>query len=175
MTDAPEADPPTPTVMMVEVINHNDFAINDMWNGVPVTFPKEEDGNFTAVAVSPEIALHCFGYPGELHDRALHMARRYGWSGRDYLKPEGLGDGPPRYEVLASRIEIKPIYYDLVRRNPNDPIPLDTGNEADDRPALDAEPDTTTKVGKRKSRTARPRADRHRTDRQGAAIKLGAR
>jgi len=169
MTDAPEADRPIPTVMMVEVINHNDFLIPGMFNGIPTDFPPE-----VAVAVSPEIAMHCFGYPGDLPERALHMAKRYGWSGRDYLKPEGLGDGPPRYEVLASRVEIKPIYYDLVRRNPNDPIPLDTGNEADDRPALNAEPDTTTRVGRRKSR-AKPRADRHRAGREGATIKLGAR
>ncbi len=167
MTDALEADRPTPTVMMVEAINHNDFVIRDMFNGVPVTFPPD-----VAVPVSPEVALHCFGYPGELHDRALHMAKRYGWSGRDYLKPEGLGDGPPRYEVLASKIEIRPIYYDLVRRSPNDPILLDTGDEADDRPTPQAEADTGTKVGKR--RKAKPRADRPRRD-NARAMKLGAR
>ncbi len=78
MTDTLEADRPTPTVMMVEVINHNDFTINDMWNGVPVNFPGHKDGEpGTAVPVSPEIALHCFGYPGELSDRALHMV----WEG----------------------------------------------------------------------------------------------
>ncbi len=164
-----EADRPTPTVQMVEVINHNTFTINDMFNGVPVNFPPEQ-----RVDTSPEVAAHCFGYPGELHDRALHMAKRYGWSGKDYLKPEGLGDGEPRYVTLSSKVEIKPIYYDLVRRDPNDPIPLDTGDEADDRPQPIDESDTTTRVGKRK-KTARPRADRHRTSREGAAIKLGAR
>jgi hypothetical protein len=156
--EQPEADRPTPTVMMVEVINHNDFNISDMFNGIPVGFPKE-----TPVPVSPEIALHCFGYPGELTDRALHMAKRYGWSGREYLKPEGLGGGPPLYEVLASKIEIRPIYYDLVRRNPNDPILLDTGNEEDDRPTVTEEADTITRVGRRKK--AKPRVDRQRVGR----------
>ena len=154
--DAPEADRPTPAIAMVSVTNRiEEFDIKDMFNGVPVNFPRN-----VAVDVSPEIALHCFGWPGELHDRALHMAKRYGWSGRDYLKPEGLGDGPPRYEVLASKIEIKPIYYDLVRRNPNDPIPLDTGNEDDDRPTPQMEADTTTKVGKRRKSKARQRGSR---------------
>jgi hypothetical protein len=168
MTDTPEADRPTPTVQMVAITNHNDFLIRDMFNGIPVNFPIG-----VPVDVSPEIALHCFGWPGELHDRALHMAKRYGWSGRDYLKPEGLGDGPPRYEVLASKIEIRPIYYDLVRRNPNDPIPLDTGDEADDRPDPRAEADTSTKVGKHKRR-AKARTDRHRTGGR-EAVKLGSR
>jgi hypothetical protein len=161
MTEALEADRPTPAIMMVSVINRNTFTINDMFNGIPVVFPPEK-----SVDVSPEIALHCFGYPGELADRALHMAKRYGWSGKDYLMPEGLGDGEPRYVTLASKIEITPIYYDLVRRNPNDPIPLDTGNEEDDRPAVTEEADTTTRVGKR--RKAKPRADRHRTGRETA-------
>src|SRR5229473_2508533 len=163
----PEADRPSPAVMMVEVINHNEFLINDMFNGVPIRFPPE-----VRVDVTAEQATHCFGYPGELQDRALHMAKRYGWSGRDYLKPEGLGDGPPRYEVLASKIELRPIFYDLVRRNPNDPIPVDLGNEADDRPTPQAEADTGTKVGKR--RKAKPRADRPRRD-DTRAMKLGSR
>ncbi len=154
----PEADRPSPAVMMVEVINHNDFIINDMFNGVPIRFPPE-----TRVDVTAEQATHCFGYPGELQDRALHMAKRYGWSGRDYLKPEGLGDGPPRYQILAEKIELRPIFYDLVRRNPNDPIPLDTGNEEDDQPNPPPEGDPTTKVGRRKR--AKPRTDRQRVDR----------
>src|SRR5260370_36535315 len=104
MTAILEADRPTPTVQMVAVTKRNDFLIRDMFNGVPVNFPQD-----VAVDVSPEIALHCFGWPGELHDRALHMAKRYGWAGRGYLKPEGLGDGPPRYEGAASKVESQPI------------------------------------------------------------------
>jgi len=41
METEPEADRPTPAVMMISVINHNDFTIRDMFNGIPVEFPPE--------------------------------------------------------------------------------------------------------------------------------------
>ena len=157
----PEADRPSPAVSMIEVINHNDFLINDMFNGIPIRFaPKER------VDVSVEIAMHCFGYPGELADRGQHMARRYGWAGRNYLAPENDPNAEPLWMTLASKIELRPIFYDLVRRNPNDPIPVDLGSEEDDRPNPPPEGDPTTKVGRRKR--AKPRTDRQRVGRATA-------
>jgi hypothetical protein len=164
----PQADPPTPAVMMLEVTNNNDFTINDMFDGVPVTFPPGKTVDCTA-----QIASHLFGYPGELADRAVHMAKRFGWSGKDYLKPEGPGDSVPRYFSLAEKIVISPVYYDLVKRNPNDPIPLDLGDEDADRPVAEAD-NTGTKVGKRKRSTARPKRDRHGVD-DRAGVRLGGR
>ena len=158
-----EPDVPTPSIMQVEVTNHNEFMIEDFFDGVPVRFPKDE-----IVTVTPDIALHCFGWPGDISDMAVHMAKRYGWSGREYLATnETLGArGEPRYYMLARNIEIRPVYYDLVRRNPNDPIPADNGEP--DEPLGPPDPmaeAVTTKVGKRrKARASSPRGrerDRH--------------
>jgi hypothetical protein len=160
----PQADPATPTIMMVEVVNKNDFEIKDMFNGVPVVFPPDE-----AVPVQPEVAMHCFGYPGDDEERSLHCAKRFGWSGRDYLKPAGLGQQEALYVTLTKKIVIRPIYYDLVRRSPDDPVPLDTGDEADDRPRPPPESAKGTRVGKR--RGSRAKNDRHRV----APMRLGAR
>lgn len=144
--DAPQADRPTPQVMQLEVTNRNDFTINDRFDGVPLSFPPGEK-----VTITPAMALHCFGYPGESQDMALHMAKRYGWSGRDYLRAEGTGDGPAKFQVLAANIAIVPVYFELRRVDPNAPIPADDGSVADDdREPVAHEADTSTKVGKRK-------------------------
>lgn len=170
MTD-PQADQATPRIVRLSVINRNPFTITDMFDGIPVTFPTDQ-----AVDVSPEIAMHLFGYPGELEDRAVHMARRFGWSGKEYLAPEGQGDSEPKYVTMSRLIEIAPVYYNLVRVDPNAPIKLDTGDEAADRATPGIEADTGTRVGTRKKSQSkaqrRPRADRHKP---GAAMKLGAR
>ena len=167
---SPQADQPQAAVTMLEVTNNNEFTINDMFDGVPVSFPPG-----VAVDCSPAICHHLFGYPGELADRALHMARRFGWAGKDYLRPEGPGDGVPRYVTLSEKIVITPVYYDLVKRNPNDPIPLDTGDEGADRPVA-AVPEDTTKAGRRKRLTKRGPAkrDRHHVDDRGG-VRLGSR
>ena len=167
MTDAPEQEN-APAIMLLTVTNRNDFSIPDMFNGVPVNFPglKDSDGNAvppTAVDVSPEIATHCFGWPGEDVDRATHMARRYGWGGRENLvwKP---GTRQPLYHDWAMKVEIKPVYFDLVRRNPNDPIPADDGKPDDTPlpPRIEVER-ATSGGGKRNRKAATPRRlrDRH--------------
>lgn len=151
----PKADLAAPRVQFFEVVNNNDFEIRDMYDGVPIVFPKGEK-----VDISPEIALHCFGWPGEDQDRAEHMARRYGWSGRDYLRPEGPNNALPRYAVLSALVTITPVYYTMVRVNPNAPVPADTGDESDDRPTPPMDVETTTRAGKRKK--TKVKADRHR-------------
>jgi hypothetical protein len=163
METRPQADQPAAAVTMLEVTNNNDFTITDMFDGVPVRFPPG-----VAVDCSPAIAAHLFGWPGELQDRAIHMARRFGWSGKDYLKPEGPADSVPRYVTLAEKIVVSPVYYDLVKRDPNAPILLDTGSEDDDRVTAE-EPDTGTKVGRRKKSAGPARRDRHAVDERAGA------
>lgn len=167
----PQADQAAATIVGLEVVNNNDFTINDMFDGIPVKFPPGEP-----VETSESICHHLFGWPGELPDRALHMAKRFGWSGKDYLKPEGPGDDTPRYFKLAEKIIITPVYYDLVKRKPSDPIPVDLGDEASDRPVATM-PEDTTKVGKRKRvgrRVPPSRRDRHQVD-SGRGVRLGSR
>ena len=159
-------DRATAAMVGLEVTNHNDFTISDMFDGVPVKFSPGE-----TVTCTEAQALHFFGWPGELADRAIHMARRFGWAGKGYLKPEGPTDSVPLYVTLAERIEIKPVYYDLVRRDPNAPIRVDTGDEESDRPVATA-PDSTTKSGRRRRVGAKAKSDRHRTEDR---VRLGSR
>lgn len=158
--DEPQADPPTPTFLQLEVVNNTGFTIHDFFDGIPVTFPLGQP-----VTISAAAGMHLFGYPGEPKDMALHMAKRFGWSGREYLKPEGVGDVESRYEKLAAQIKITPIYFDLVRRDRNAPIPADDGSEDDSRVPVGDGPDDTTKVGKR---IRKPRAAVARPPRRSA-------
>jgi len=169
MTDEPEHDRLTPAIMQLEVINGNDFPIEDFFDGIPIRFPEGE-----TVTISPEVALHCFGYPGEPRDRALHMAKRYGWSGRDYLI--AVGDREPKYVQLAAKIIIKPVFFDLVRRDRNDPILADQGEDEDfELPDPQVPADTTgTKGGKRRRTPARlaARVPRAKATRDTADVRL---
>jgi hypothetical protein len=167
LTD-PQADQAVAAVTMLEVVNNNDFTITDMFDGVPVTFAPG-----VPVDCTPAICEHLFGWPAELPVRALKMAARFGWSGKDYLKPEGPGDKVPRYQTLAEKITITPVYYDLVKRNPNDPIPVDLGDEESDRPVATATTDATTKGGRRRRNKAPVKRGRNVDERAG--VRLGSR
>jgi hypothetical protein len=167
VVDDPQHDRPTPAIMQLEVINHNDFPIDDFFDGVPVSYPKD-----VVVTVTPDMALHCFGYPGDKAEMALHMAKRYGWSGRDYLIQQG--EREPLYKQLAAKIEIKPVYFDLVRRDRDAPILADNGEDEDTRMEPVGSGDTGTRTGKRKRTPARlaVRAPRVKAGRDTADVKL---
>lgn len=143
--NAPTEDTPA-ALSMVEVTNGLEFPIEDRFDGIPIIIPP--GGKIT---LNPAQAMHCFGYPGEFADMARHMAKRYGWQGREYLKHNEKRE--PIYHEMAAKVVFEPIFYDLVpRRRGNDPIPADTGDDATD-PAPQANrapPDTGTKVGGRK-------------------------
>lgn len=153
-----------PAVMLLEVTNHNDFDIQDMFNGIPVTFLKGEK-----VEITPEQALHFFSWPGEDADRAMHMAKRYGWGSRQTLEWTP-GTRQPLWYEMAMKIEVAPVYFDLVRRRPSDPIPADDGqDDAVSPPKISAEEAGLTKAGKRNRKLApagrrkmREKADRVR-------------
>ena len=110
-----------------------------MFDGVPVLFPPG-----VAVVVGPELAMHCFGYPGEARDMAIHMAKRYGWATADNLA--WTAHKTPKYVEMASKIKFQPIYYELVRRKPDDPIPAIVADE--ESPPLPPAEASTTVVGK---------------------------
>jgi hypothetical protein len=138
-----------PAVMLVEVTNRNDFEIADMFNGVPVVFPKDQK-----VEVTPDQAQHIFGWPGDDTDRAHYMAKRFGWGDRQSLEwiP---GTRTPLWFEKAMKIEIHPVYFDLVRRRPNDPIPADDGRDLDDPPPSKIAAEVAgTRAGKRNKRAA---------------------
>jgi hypothetical protein len=145
-----------PAVMALEVTNRNDFPIHDMFNGVPHVFPSGQ-----TVEISTDAAAHFFGWPGEDADRALHMAKRYGWGGRENLAWTP-GTQEPIYFAMVRKVEIKEVYFDLVRRKPSDPIPADDGRDPEDLPPARVEA-PTIRAGKRNRRASKPRRlrDRH--------------
>jgi hypothetical protein len=150
-----------PAVMLLEVTNRNDFEINDMFNGIPVTFPTGQK-----VEITPDQALHFFAWPGDDADRAMHMAKRYGWGSRQTLEWTP-GTRQPLWFEMAMKIEVHPVYFDLVRRRPSDPIPADDGSDPDDTgPAkIRAEEAGLTKAGKRNKRAAPGRRKMRETER----------
>jgi len=173
--DTVEREPDRPAYEMLQVTNLNDFPINDMFDGVPISFPTG-----VAVEVGFAIAAHCFGYPGEPDDMAVHMARRYGWATREQLVWNK--DRKPLFFEKAMNVKIVPILFDLVRRPLNAPMPADDG-APDDRPRPVMEADTTTKVGKRKRQPRRyeaaakaaRKADRHAVGPRGERSRSRAR
>ena len=152
-------EPDRPAITMLQVVNNNDFPMNDMFDGVPIEFPTG-----VAVDITADKASHFFGWPGEDHHRAVHMASRYGWATRDQLAWNK--DRKPLYWDKAMNVVITPIYYDLVRRSPNAPIPADDGGPDDSRPVAVMEADTSAKVGRRNKRATTGKrlreGDRHR-------------
>jgi hypothetical protein len=74
---------------------------------------------------------------------------------------------------LAEKIKITPVYYDLVKRNPNDPIPVDLGDEESDRPVATALAETTKSGRKRRNKAPVKRGRSGAGDREG--VRLGSR
>ena len=147
--DQPEPQADQPAVLtMVEVQNFNDFPIDDFYDGAPI---RLEPNGKNVITLKPEQAAHCFGFPGEFHDMARHMAKRYGWNSREFLRMNE--ERKTVYEQYAEKVKFTPIYFDLVARPRNAPIPaLPEGDQDDDPPqtaGLDFEEDTGTRVGRR--------------------------
>lgn len=147
----PKHDVQQPAIMQVEVTNGCDFPINDMFNGVPIVFPMGE-----TVTVSAAVARHCFAWPGDDAERAMHMAKRYGWSGRDYLAQDQ--NRVPLWRQNADKVKIEPVYYDLVKRDRNAPIAADDGSDLDAGapPPSDKEPATVVVGRGKKPRSRTP-------------------
>ena len=118
----------------VKVTNRNGFALPaDFFDGVRFTFPPNEPQSIPADA-----AAHFFGYPGDVEDMFDHTTKRYGWNLPQHIVkgPDGQSDA----EKFFSKLEFKPVVYELVEKNDPDPaaaIPADAGpDERLQRPAL---------------------------------------
>jgi hypothetical protein len=139
-----------PSFQMVRVLNKNDFPITDMYDGVPYTF---EPGK--TLSIPPEAAQHFFAWPADSTLSRMWIAKRLGWNTGEDIKRQA--DGRMRWEHWVDKIEISAVSYDLVARNPDEPIPADPG-EGDERMSEDedltmpaATTDITgTRVGRRK-------------------------
>lgn len=151
---AAEQQEPEPILTQVDITNGLADPIDDMFNGVPYIFPPG-----VAVTVSPDVARHCFGYPGQFRDMAQHMARRFGWATAENL--QWTAHKTPKYVDMASKIQFTPVFYRLQRIDPDKPIPADVSGE-DAPPAMPSE-GTSTVVGRRNKYRAAVREKREKS------------
>lgn len=147
---------PSPMLVHVDVTNGTQYPIEDMFDGIPVVFPVGQ-----TVTVGPDVAKHCFGYPGDPREMAVHMAKRYGWATSETLK--WTSHKTPEFVEMASKVTFQPVFYDLVRRKPQDPIPAVVSDEEIQEPPIPS-PASTTVVGKSRRYANASRAKRKETE-----------
>lgn len=116
-------------IQRIRVVNRNDFAIHDRFDGVPVVFEPNKQ-----VDLSPEVAEHIFRYPGDTEDMYRHMARRWGWNLPKHIAEDEHGVSLwvrqcRNIEISVSRFELRPI------GDPKAPIPADDGGKDEERVA----------------------------------------
>jgi hypothetical protein len=130
MADLPSMQPikpgETPTFQLVKVCNRNDFAISDMFDGVPYLFEPNKP-----LSIPIDAASHFFAWPSDDPQLVrLWIAKRLGWNtGADIARQP---DGRMRWEHWVDKIDIAPVHFDLIQRDPDAPIPADPGDGADD-------------------------------------------
>jgi hypothetical protein len=151
----------------VRVTNRNTFEIRDMHDGVPYEFPPGQ-----TVTVPPEAAMHIFGWPGEPHEMAAHMARRFGWNRpehytmpKDEQAAQAVGIPYPYkhtylpWQYMTAGVILSVEHYEMRRVHaPGAPIPAEEAGEAPDMLGLnvDPPPPRRTVVGRRRG-TGKPR------------------
>lgn len=125
---------PAKPMMMVEVTNHNGFALRDMFDGVPYIFRPNE-----ALSIPPQVANHIFGWPGEGHVMRLHTCRRFGWNTPSHMERDRNRPHDMRTvaDIYFEHIDVKTVEYDLVKREQT-AVPMPEDSELAERPELDA-------------------------------------
>ena len=108
-----------PQIHRLRVVNHNDFPIQDRYDGVPLVFPPNE-----SIDISLEAARHILGYPAERDLMNLHMAKRWGWN-----RPEHVTLDPQtrkmKFQEYADKIEVSVETYEIRRVVPEGPERID--------------------------------------------------
>jgi hypothetical protein len=150
MTDAVPAD----QLQRVRVVNRNDFAIKDRFDGVPYVFKPNEE-----VDLPLDVANHILGWPGDEEDRWRHMAKRWGWNLPDHITKQW--KGRPLWEHYCANVEITVQNYELRRvTDPDGAIPADQEGEFEDPSKTTwniRNPRSTRRVGKGKKRSGWPK------------------
>jgi hypothetical protein len=92
------------TLVSLKVTNHNEFAIEDRFDGVPYRFEPEK-----ATSVPSDAALHMLGwYPGvDMMVVKNHVTKRWGWNTPDIVNQK-LND------KYFSALSFKPVSYRIV-------------------------------------------------------------
>ena len=120
----------------VKVINHNNFLITDMYDGVPFKFPTN-----VAVNIPSPAATHIFGYPGEKDTMRAHTCKRLGWN-----TPRHLAEELDR--KYFDKLEIRRIVVRQVEVDPDDPnAPIAADREQPPGPELSTSVATKGRTG----------------------------
>ena len=99
---------------------------------MPYRFPANE-----TITIYPEVAQHIFGYPGDDEYRHLYMSKRWGWNDPK-IHHERDRQGVPLWKRMAQKVDIRPISFDMVERDPDAPRPVELGDGADRSPPKSA-------------------------------------
>lgn len=92
------------TLTSLKVTNHNDFAIEDRFDGVPYLF---EPGR--AISVPADAALHMLGwYPGVGMDAVKnHVCKRWGWNTPAIVNEK-------LHDKYFAALNFKPVTYKII-------------------------------------------------------------
>jgi hypothetical protein len=92
------------TLISLKVTNHNDFAIEDRFDGVPYLFEPDR-----ATSVPSDAALHMLGwYPGvDMLIVKNHIQKRWGWNTPDLVASK-------QNEKYFAALSFKPVQYRIV-------------------------------------------------------------
>lgn len=92
------------TLISLKVVNHNDFAIEDRFDGVPYLFEPER-----SVSVPSDAALHMLGwYPGvDMLIVKNHIQKRWGWNTPDIIKEK-------LHDKYFNALSFRPVTYKIV-------------------------------------------------------------
>jgi hypothetical protein len=160
-----EALPPPEAHIRIKVTNRNDFTIRDRYDGVPYTFKPNDQ-----VTVTQAVANHFFGWPGDLEQRTLYMAKRRGWSTKEHVLRDPK-DGPNAKSLLETYAENI-----ILETEEMVLVPKDKAKLADDGLDIDTMPTGTFDYGPdAPARTSKPAGGMGTKVglRKGSPVKLG--
>jgi hypothetical protein len=125
--------PPPEAHIRIKVINRTDRVIRDRFDGVPFIFKPGD-----AVIVSQAQANHFFGWPGDLEQRTLYMAKRFGWSTMEYVVRDPLA-GPDAKSILEKLVEGIILEVEEMVMVPKKQVLADDGLDVDTMPTMGEE------------------------------------
>jgi hypothetical protein len=92
------------TLISLKVVNHNDFTITDMFDGVPYVFAPEK-----SVSVPSDAAAHMLGwFPGvDMMAVKNHVQKRWGWNTPELVKDKA-------HDKFFAALSFKPVTFKIV-------------------------------------------------------------
>jgi hypothetical protein len=106
------------TLISLKVVNHNEFTITDMFDGVPYVFETDK-----SVSVPSDAALHILGwYPGvDMLVVKNHVQKRWGWNTPELVNSKA-------HDKYFAGLSFKPVTYKVVE------VPEEVTEQEDELP-----------------------------------------